>query len=164
MARHSGDGKATVESCRSINVLEWQRLGYLRSPGWISCARTRGGERVASINLQAQRHAVTLKYQRRSYGENWSDVAQRIPIAWTPCRFGGEWLSPIARVDLVCLDALPVRWRAAWFVCPATANGAYCGRPVIKLYIAGRLFACRHCYQLAYVSQQEPAHRRGLWK
>ena len=90
MARYKDGGKATVESCRSIDVLEWQRLGYLRSPGWISCARTRGGERVASINLQAQRHAVTLKYQRRSYGEDWSDVEQHVAIAWTPCRFGGE--------------------------------------------------------------------------
>jgi hypothetical protein len=28
------------------------------------------------------------------------------------------------------------------------------GRRVTKLYGAGRLFACRHCYQLAYASQQ----------
>jgi hypothetical protein len=40
----------------------------------------------------------------------------------------------------------------------------FCGRRVIKLYGAGRLFACHHCYQLAYVSQQEPARRRGLRK
>ena len=40
----------------------------------------------------------------------------------------------------------------------------YCGRRVTKLYGAGRLFACRHCYRLAYASQQESAHQRGLGK
>ena len=36
------------------------------------------------------------------------------------------------------------------------------GRSVNNPYGAGRLFACRHCYQLAYASQREPAHLRGL--
>jgi hypothetical protein len=30
MARYAGGGKNTVEGCRSIDVLEWHRLGYLR--------------------------------------------------------------------------------------------------------------------------------------
>src|SRR6266566_1382518 len=68
----------------------WNRRGYLRSPRWFSWAWTRDGERVASINVETQRHAVTLKYRSRSYGEDWSDVEQRVTIAWTPCRFGGE--------------------------------------------------------------------------
>src|SRR6185437_2205252 len=51
-----------------------------------------------------------------------------------------------------------------WFVCSVAANGAYCGREVTKLYGAGRLFACRHCYRLGYASQQESAHQRGLGK
>jgi hypothetical protein len=143
MARHAGGGKNTVEGCRSIDVLEWHRLGYLRSPRRVSLAWSRDGEQVASINVETQRHSVTLKYQSRSYGEEWSDVAQRIPIAWTPCRFGGE---------------------RPWFVCSVVANGVYCGRRVTKLYGAGRLFACRHCYRLAYTSQRESVHQRGLWK
>jgi len=51
-----------------------------------------------------------------------------------------------------------------WFVCSVASNGVYCGRRVTKLYGAGRLFACRHCYRLAYASQQESAHQRGLGK
>ena len=141
MARYAGGGKNTVEGCRSLDVLEWHRRGYLRSPRWFPCAWTRGGERLASINVQPQRNAVTLKYQSRSYGEDWSDVAQRVAIAWTPCRFGGE---------------------RPWFICSVAANGVYCGRNVRHLYGAGRLFACRHCYQLAYASQQEPARLRAL--
>ena len=101
------------------------------------------GEQVASINVEMERHSVTLRYRSRSYGEDWTDVEQRVAIAWTPCRFGGE---------------------RPWFICSVYANGTYCGRQVAKLYDAGRLFACRHCYRLAYASQQESAHRRGLWK
>jgi hypothetical protein len=141
MARHGG--KTTVESCLCIDVLHWNRLGYLESSRLFSWAWTRDGERVASISVEAGHHSVTLKYRIRSYGEDWSDVEQRVAIAWTPCRFGG---------------ARP------WFMCSVQSNGVYCGRRVTKLYGVGRLFACRHCYRLAYTSQQESARDRGLWK
>jgi hypothetical protein len=118
-------------------------FGYLRSARWFSWGWTRDGERVASINVETERHSVTLKYRSRSYGEDWRDVEQRIAVVWTPCRFGGE---------------------RPWFVCSVASNGVYCGRRVIKLYGADRLFACRHCYRLAYTSQQESAHQRGGWK
>lgn len=142
MARDAGGGKNTVERCRSIDVLDWHRRGYLRSPRWFSWAWTRDGERVASVNVEAQDHAVTLKY-RSSYGEDCSEVEQRVTLQWTSCRFGGE---------------------RPWFACSVSANGVYCGRRVTKLYGAGRLFACRHCCRLAYASQQESDHQRGLGK
>src|SRR4030095_12888048 len=126
MARYAGEGKTTVESCRSIDVLDWHRRGYLRSPQWFSWAWTRDGERVASINVESQPQSVPLKYRSHSYGEDGSDVEQRIAIAWTPCRFGGD---------------------RPWFVCSVSSSGVYCGRRLIKLYGAGRLFACPHCYQ-----------------
>jgi hypothetical protein len=84
----AGGGKATVESCQPIDVLNWYRRGYLQSPQWFSWAWTQDGERVASI--QTGRHCVTLKYRHCSYGDDWSDVEQRVPVIWTPCRFGGE--------------------------------------------------------------------------
>ena len=143
MARYSGGGKRTVESCRSIDVLDWHRRGYFRSLQGFSWAWTRNDKPVASINVEMKRHSVTLRYRSRSYGEDWLDVEQRVTTAWTPCRFGGE---------------------RPWFICSVYANGTYCGRQVTKLYDAGRLFACRHCYRLAYASQQESAHQRGLWK
>jgi hypothetical protein len=143
MARYAGGGKNTVESCRSVDVLRWNKLGYLRSPRRFSWAWTRDGKQVASINVETYRHSITLKYQSRSRGEDRSDVEQRIDIEWTPCRFGGE---------------------RPWFVCSVASNGMYCGRTVTKLYGVGRLFACRHCYRLGYASQQESAHQRGLGK
>jgi|SRR5581483_4938079 len=143
MPRYSGSGKATVESCRSINVLDWHQRGYLQFPRWFSWAWTQDGEGVASINVESRRGSVTLKYRSRSCGGDWCDVEHCIPIVWSSCRFGGE---------------------RPWFLCSVASNGVYCGRRVIKLYGAGRLFACRRCYRLTYTSQQESAHQRGLWK
>ena len=143
MGRRAGGGKGTVESCRSISVLDWYRHGYLRSPRWFSWDWTENGERVAWINVEAEHDRVYLKYRVRSYGGDWSDVEQGIPIVWTPCRFGGE---------------------RPWFMCSVARNNVYCWRRVIKLYGAGRFFSCRHCYRLAYASQQESAHHRGLGK
>ena len=143
MPRYAGSGKTTVESCRLIDVLDWHRRGCLRSPRRFSWAWRQDGERVASISVETERHRVALKYRTRRYGEDWASVKQQFPVAWTPCRFGGE---------------------RPWFICSVYANGTYCGRQVTKLYQAGRLFACRQCSGLAYVSQQESAYDRGLLK
>jgi len=43
-----------------------------------------------------------------------------------------------------------------WFRCPARG----CGRRVAILY-GGGIFACRHCYKLAYPSQREPSYGRA---
>ena len=143
MPRYAYGAKSTVEGCRNIDVLRWNRLGYLRYPRWFSWAWTRDGETVASIQVESGRDQVTLKYRSRSYGEEWSDVHQTVPLEWTRCRFGGE---------------------RPWFVCSVYSNGHYCGRNVTKLYGAGKLFACRHCYGLAYASQQESSNQRGLYR
>jgi hypothetical protein len=143
MPRYAGSGKTTVESCRSIDVLDWHRRGCLRSPRRFSWVWKQDGERVASINVETERHQVTLKYRSRPYGGDWTGAKQQFPVVWASCRFGGE---------------------RPWFTCSVYANGTYCGRQVTKLYQAGRLFACRHCSRLAYASQQESAHERGLGK
>ena len=143
MARYAGGGKTTVESCRCIDVLDWHRRGCLRSPRRFSWAWRQDGERVASINVETEQHCVTLKYRSRPYGGDWANAKQQFPVVWTPCRFGGD---------------------RPWFICSVYANGTYCGRQVTKLYSAGRLFACRHCSRLAYASQQESTHERGLLK
>jgi hypothetical protein len=107
MARYAVGGKNTVEGCRSIDVLEWHRLGYLRSLRWFSWTWSTEGEQVASINVETQRHSVTLKYQSRSYGEDWTDVEQRVAIEWTPCRFGGCGLCPgLQHLDRRCTGSV----------------------------------------------------------
>ena len=59
----------------------------------------------------------------------------RVWIEWTPCNYGGK---------------------RAWFVCPRG-----CGHRVAILYYGGSP-ACRHCYQLAYESQQDSGWNRLL--
>ncbi len=68
---------------------------------------------------------------------NWKDepVKQRVAVVWTPCNYGG---------------------RRAWWECP------YCRRRVALLYSASKYFACRHCYELCYFSQQETPTDRKL--
>ena len=118
-------------------VAVFDRRGGSHGPG----SRMESGWRRSMSRRKRQR--VTLKYRSRPYGGDWADAKQQFPVAWTPCRFGGD---------------------RPWFICSVYANGTYCGRQVTKLYHADRLFACRHCSRLAYASQQESAHFRGLWK
>jgi hypothetical protein len=99
---------------------------------------TYGDGTTASIDFQGGRREIILDYRIRSYSEDWQSVRQRVPIRWTPCRFGGE---------------------RPWFVCDVHANGVYCGRRVAKLYGAGRLFACRYCYRLGYAIQRDGTGR-----
>jgi hypothetical protein len=80
MVRFAYGAKATVESCRHIDVLYWNRLGYFRSPRLFSWAWSVDGEQVASIVVQTARPLVILKYKFSSHGEEWSEVEQRVPI------------------------------------------------------------------------------------
>jgi hypothetical protein len=142
MARPYRSGRATCESCKSIDVRRWHREGRLHAGQYFSWAWSRGGEPAGNINVRAEADAVILIYHSRSPGDSeWKSVEQRVPITWTACHLGG---------------------RRPWFVCSVYSGGRYCGRRVALLYGAGELFACRRCYRLAYASQQEPLHDRGL--
>ena len=137
--------RSTVEGCRSIDIRRWRKLGYIPGPSRFSWQWSYEGERTADINVRTiDRDETILSFRSRNYGEDeWESVEQRIPIDWTACNLGGE---------------------RPWFRCSAYRNGIYCGRRVAKLYGAGKLFACRHCYDLAYQSQHEPPYGRALLK
>ena len=73
------------------------------------------------------------------------------------------WTNPgPARPDRV--DAVRIRagGRRPWFRCEAYPNGKYCGRRVAILYSGGEHFACRHCFRLAYESQNETPYLRAV--
>jgi hypothetical protein len=140
---HNWKGAGTVEGTRSLDVMRLARARYLTGAivgGW---KWTYQDGTTASIGMIGGRDAVTLKYRVQSNGEEWQSVNQRVPIRWTPCRFGGE---------------------RPWFVCNVFANGVHCGRRVTKLYGGGKLFACRSCYRLGYRAQRsgqmDQAHLR----
>jgi len=119
----------TTDDYRSIDVRRWRRDGLLdahQSFGW---QWSRHGEVVASIRVRTEPDRVILTYRHRSGGEDWQDESYPVYLDWTPCHLGGQ---------------------RPWFLCPARG----CGRRVAILY-GGAIFACRHCYRLAYLSQRE---------
>ncbi|MGH8322475.1 MAG: hypothetical protein ACRETD_01535 [Steroidobacteraceae bacterium] len=123
--------KSTTDDYRTLDVRRGAREGMLRPGYWGGWQRTRNDETVASIHMRAEQDRVTLIYRHRSGGGEWKDDQYPVRIVRTPCNLGGE---------------------RAWFLCPAVG----CGRRVAILY-GGGIFACRHCYQLAYASSREDA-------
>lgn len=127
--------KDTTSDMRPLDIRKLQRDGLLtpwRASGW---QWTRNGEEVASIQIRCEADCVMLSYQSRNNGGEWQAMAYAVHLDWTPCNFGG---------------------RRAWFRCPARG----CGRRVAILY-GGTIFACRHCYRLAYASQREAEDDRA---
>jgi hypothetical protein len=139
MGRYSGSGRATTSGYMGLDVRYLQRKGFLR-PGMNSFQRwSRCGEPFGSINMHAWDDHVTLSYRtRRHESEEWASKEYSVTVEWTRCNYGGE---------------------RAWFRCPA----AKCWRRVAILY-GGSIFACRHCHNLAYDTQNETAHSRALRK
>lgn len=124
-----------TDSCRSIDVRRWQRDGLLAPGRWFNWQWTSDGETVANINVQSEAGRVRLNYRIRQNGGDWQSMDYPVYLTTTPCNYGGE---------------------RYWFICPA----AGCSRRVALLYGYGAIFACRHCYQLAYRSQREAGNDR----
>ncbi len=132
-------GRDTTDGYRQLDVRKMQRGGFLVPGSWSIWRWSRNGEVFASIQVRADFNRVVLMYRHRSYGdEDWTQEEYPVSLEWTPCYFGGE---------------------RAWFLCPRPG----CGRRVATLW-GGAMFYCRHCYNLAYASQNETAWDRALTK
>lgn len=134
--RRNQSGKNATDDYRALDVRRWQRDGFLAPGRAFSWQWTRNGEAVASIQVRTESDQVVLSYRQRSGGGEWKDENYPVRLDWSPCTYGGQ---------------------RAWFLCPA----AGCGRRVAILY-GGGIFACRHCYRLAYPSQRSTADDRAL--
>jgi hypothetical protein len=109
-------------------------LGTTPSP---KCRKwSRNGEPPGDIQICSEENQVVLAYRHRKAGEEWEPKEYAVPLEWTHCNYGGQ---------------------RAWFRCPARG----CGRRAAILY-GGEIFACRHCYQLAYPCQRESSGDRAL--
>ncbi len=134
-------GRSKVQHCRSLDVNKMNKAGGLK-PGFSGDWEwNEDGEKVASIGFASTENNVSLKYRHWRNDEEPENVDYLVAIIWKPCRFGG---------------------RRAYFRCPGVVNGRVCHRHVIKLYIGGKYFLCRHCYSLAYQSQSETRYDRLL--
>lgn len=130
-------GADCTEDYRSIDIRRWQRDGYLVAGRYLDWQWTRNGEKIAAIGAKVECGYLRLIYNyRASNADAWEPLDYTIRLQTTPCNYGG------------------VRY---WFTCPAVG----CGRRVAILYAAGKYYACRHCYHLAYQSQRETKSDRG---
>jgi len=137
--RRWGSSKYTTSDYRCLDVRRWQRDRLLVVGRYFGWQWSRDGEVVASISVRTEPAKVILSYRhRRDDAEPWQSKEYPVFLEWTRCNYGGS---------------------RAWFICPASG----CGRRVAILYLSS-IFACRHCHQLAYPSQREPAHYRALYR
>ena len=132
-----GGGKRTTESQHRIDIRWMKRQGYLRAGTMGNLIWSNRGEQTGLITYSMVEEGMVLNYRYRINGGEWQPVEQSIIFDRTPCNYGGH---------------------RTWFRCPR------CGKRVALLYGSGKLFLCRHCYDLAYGSQQETMSDRLMRK
>jgi hypothetical protein len=84
---------------------------------------------IGCIGVCVESNQIMLSYHDHKVTGNPRIVSHPIYISWSSCQYGGQ---------------------RPWFICPVLG----CGRRVAILYHQ-YIFACRHCNQLAYPSQNE---------
>lgn len=135
-----GSGRKVGADCtddyRSLDIRRWQREGYLVPGRQLDWQWMKNGEKVAAITVKVEVGQLRLVYNYRRNGSDWESLDYPVELQTTTCNYGG------------------VRY---WFTCSAVG----CGRRVAVLYLGGKFFACRHCYQLVYRSQRETKSDRG---
>ncbi len=122
-------GKNTTYEFNQLDVRRLHREGFLNPGKRFSWHWKFGNKIITTINIHTEAYKLTLSHKQRFIGNERKAVKYPVSIDWTWCNYGN--------------------WRA-WFLCPI--NG--CGRRVAILY-GGAVFACRHCYKLAYPCQRE---------
>lgn len=134
--RYQG-GKDTTSDYHALDVRRLQRDGFLAAGQSFAWSWACNGKKEASVNIRTEADRVILGYRHQRGGSSdWTDQSYPVLLAWTPSNYGGK---------------------RAWFLCPAQG----CGRRVAKLYLGRAIFACRHCYRLAYSSQRESTDDRA---
>lgn len=133
--------KRKAEDCLSLDVNQLHRDGAMEAGQRGDRVWSRNGEEIGRIGYHAKDGHLVLNYRTRRYGTDWQSVTEAVPIDRAPCRYGGQ---------------------RPYFRCPGVIGGRHCNRRVVKLFMGGTYFLCRHCYSLGYTSQSEPAYDRAL--
>jgi hypothetical protein len=135
----SRNGKGTTEAAKRIDIRYLKKRGYLTPGTYGSLSWAYGGEPSGSIRFVTGIGWIQLIYRCREYDGDWEEVNYYVDFDETICHYGGT---------------------RKWFLCP----GQWCGRRVGVLYGEGKYFLCRHCYDLAYSSQNEDKAQRASRK
>ena len=136
------DKKTTTDQVKRIDIRFMKKQGLLKPNMAGTLHWSVRSEPSGSIRYTCYIDYLQLSFRHRNRGGEWQPVEQHIPFDRTACNFGGERL---------------------WFLCPN------CSKRVGLLYGVGKLFLCRHCYELPYSSQNsghmdnliEQKHRLG---
>jgi hypothetical protein len=142
-----GTKKDVVEDCRTIDLGELARQGYLRAGKTGTIRWSRGGKETSSIGFTVRPGEETdlvlvLNYTLTQSGEQ---VEIPTPLETTRlCRGGLRW----------------------WGRCPLVVGRRPCERRIGKLYLppGARYFGCRHCHGLTYTSCQESHQYDGVFR
>ena len=128
-------GRQVTADYRRLDVRHLQRAGVL-TPGWNGgWGWYRNNEERDDIRIRASATSLRLRYTTIQLGKH-KQHDYTVNLSRTRCHYGGE---------------------RPWFLCPS------CGRRVAILY-GGAVFACRHCYRLAYQVQHETDNDRTIRK
>ncbi len=150
MGRYYYDKKTTVDDCKKIEASWLKRQGYFQGFKSGTITWSRGEEKTGSVGICVDTMPFNDEppYAKFNYTTTFFNTGEKenfdykVNLTTTPCNFGGK------------------RW---WFVCPIVKSNTPCSRRVDCLYLCSgsKYFACRHCLNLAYSSQNE--NRRGKW-
>lgn len=143
MGGWNSKGKREADGLKKISTAFLKKHGYFH--GWRSGTMTWTSgwdKRKNSVSIEVGEDYLRIIYTQtdRDTDEK-KDFDYKIPLTTTPCRYGGK---------------------RYWFTCPMSRNGQYCGKRVGVLYKNGDYFACRHCYNLTYSSQNQGGRYKGF--
>lgn len=136
-------GRKSESNCTddhlAIDVRQWQREGRLIDGSSFNTTWSRAGKEMGNMGVRAENGQVVLSYSWQKHGGESGRLDYPVCLQTTSCHYGG------------------VRY---WFICPVVT----CSKRVAKLYLGDKVFACRHCYRLAYHSQRETKDDRATRK
>lgn len=135
--------KMETEKLIKISIYDVSKRGWLDRPGsgtlrW--CNDLFESEWTVHVRGFIKGHELfcEIRYTLSDAILGSKEYILTIQTETTPCKFGGF---------------------QRWFLCPMQKDGVSCGRRVVLLYLHNTAFACRHCHNLAYASQNRN-HRR----
>lgn len=141
MGRYYYTKKEEVDYLKKIQIWWLKKNNYLEEGWWksggIKWTNSWTGQETNigfNVSLLENDQYIQFNYTRTNNDGEKENFAYKMPLTSTPCFFGGK---------------------RYWFICSASRDGVYCGRRVGVLYLGGRYFACRHCYDLSYESRNE---------
>lgn len=145
-------------------------MGGMGSGSWRRCNTKRTNldyPRMSTGDLNIRGRGIAIchsgSWKCLRYGEVRASVRYEVDIFSKPLGVRVEYDDPASgdhrnyKIGLTTTQPRygGMRW---WFICPAQG----CGRRVGVLYLSN-VFACRHCLNIAYHSQNEPRSCR-FWK